>query len=182
MARKKAETTEAQPEKKATTEVSEEQTAASSGQEIAATETSEGQTVDPSAPEGPVMGIQEENFLAPKGPTGPITGTSEGQDVDPSETETTAKAESLSEEHAFPEEQDSATDEPYGCLAVVCSDRGLNLRAGPALSYEAMEVLPDGAEVIVLGLPMGVEVPGWRLVFTGEKTGWVQSRFLRLER
>ncbi len=59
---------------------------------------------------------------------------------------------------------------PAGRQAVVRSPKGLNLREGPALSYEVREVLPDGAEVTALDLPMGAEVPGWRLVSAG-RTG-----------
>lgn len=86
------------------------------------------------------------------------------------------------------EQPEKALETPQEVVkAVVCSGRGLNLRVGPALSYEVTEVLPDGAGVMALDLPRGAEVPGWRLVFAasgapaGEKTSWVQSRFLRLE-
>ena len=69
---------------------------------------------------------------------------------------------------------------PEGRQAEVCSPKGLNLRAGPALSYEALAVLPDGMEVTALALPRGVTVPGWELVVAGERAGWASSRFLRL--
>jgi len=63
--------------------------------------------------------------------------------------------------------------------AVVCSPKGLNLREGPALSYAALEVLPDGMEVLALNLPRGAAVPGWELVDAGGRTGWASARFLR---
>jgi len=88
--------------------------------------------------------------------------------------------ESGTEAQAAPEEDSPAETAPAGCPAVVRSPKGLNLRAGPALSYEVREVLPDGAEVTALDLPMGTEVPGWRLVSADETAGWCQSRFLRL--
>lgn len=66
-----------------------------------------------------------------------------------------------------------------GRRAVVCSPKGLNLRAGPALSYAALEVLPDGMEVLALDLPRGAAVPGWELVDAGGRTGWASTRFLR---
>ena len=69
--------------------------------------------------------------------------------------------------------------EPEGRRAVVRSPKGLNLRAGPALSYEALEVLPDGMEVLALDLPRGAAVPGWELVDAGGRTGWASARFLR---
>ncbi len=76
---------------------------------------------------------------------------------------------------AVPEE----SPEPEGRRAVVRSPKGLNLRAGPALSYEALEVLPDGMEVLTLDLPRGAAVPGWELVDAGGRTGWASARFLR---
>lgn len=79
---------------------------------------------------------------------------------------------------AAPEETGGAA--PEGRRAVVRSPKGLNLRAGPALSYEAVAVLPDGMEVTVLTLPGGVTVPGWELVHTGERAGWASARFLRM--
>lgn len=73
----------------------------------------------------------------------------------------------------------NAKAEPEGRRAVVCSPKGLNLRVGPALSYDALEVLADGAEVTALDLPKGVTVPGWELVDAGGRTGWCSARFLR---
>lgn len=73
----------------------------------------------------------------------------------------------------------SVNPAPEGRRAVVCSPKGLNLRAGPALNYDALEVLADGAEVTVLALPRGVTVPGWELVMAGERAGWCSARFLR---
>lgn len=75
-------------------------------------------------------------------------------------------------------EAKSMNPAPEGRRAVVCSPKGLNLRVGPALSYDALEVLPDGMEVTALALPRGVTVHGWELVHTGERAGWVSSRFL----
>jgi len=79
-----------------------------------------------------------------------------------------------------PEADSPAEPAPAAWPAEVRSPKGLNLREGPSLSYEVLEVLPDGAEVTALDLPKGAEVPGWRLVYTGERAGWVQRRFLRL--
>jgi uncharacterized protein YraI len=65
-----------------------------------------------------------------------------------------------------------------GDLAAVTARNGLNLRAGPALSYPVLEVLPEGAVVKALALPYGVEVPGWALVHTGNLCGWARVEFL----
>ena len=86
------------------------------------------------------------------------------------------------EAQAAPEGDKAAETAPKGCPAVVRAPKGLNLRIGPALNYEVLGVLPDGAGVTALELPMGAEVPGWRLVTAGKWTGWASSRFLRLER
>jgi len=88
--------------------------------------------------------------------------------------------ETGTETQSAPVEDSSVVTAPAAWPAVVRSPKGLNLRAGPALSYEVLEVLPDGAGVTALDLPMGVEVPGWRLVSAGKTAGWCQSRFLRL--
>lgn len=165
MPRKKAETPAEQPEKKTSTAAPKAKAAASSGPEVTVTGPPEEQAAPPSNPEAPAAEPSVEQAT-------PASGAEAAAKV-PEDTE---------EGQAAPEEKNGAGDEPRGCPAVVCSDRGLNLRVGPALSYEVTEVLPNGAEVTALDLPKGMEVPGWRLVDTGEKFGWVQSRFLRLER
>ena len=63
-------------------------------------------------------------------------------------------------------------------VIVVAAPQGLNLRKGPHISYGVMTVLPDGAAVEILDLPLDVEVPGWALVKTGACTGWVNTTFL----
>ena len=63
-------------------------------------------------------------------------------------------------------------------VIVVTAPQGLNLRKGPHISYGVMTVLPDGAAVEILDLPLDVEVPGWALVKTGAGIGWVNATFL----
>lgn len=63
-------------------------------------------------------------------------------------------------------------------VIVVTAPQGLNLRKGPHISYGVMTVLPDGAAVEILDLPLDVEVPGWALVKTGAGIGWVNTTFL----
>lgn len=65
-----------------------------------------------------------------------------------------------------------------GQLAVVRADGGLNLRSGPALSFPVAEVLQDGTPLAVLTLPYVAEVSGWGLVHTGQRTGWVDIRWI----
>lgn len=73
-----------------------------------------------------------------------------------------------------------------GTQAIVRAPQGLNLRAGPGSGFEVGAVLPDGAGVSVLKLlaeggPQGafeVQIPGWKYVFTGQMTGWVDASFL----
>lgn len=66
---------------------------------------------------------------------------------------------------------DPAVDSISAENVVVLSDRGLD--------YPVEEVLKDGTLLAVLALPHGAEVPGWALVHTGQRTGWVDRRFIR---
>ena len=80
---------------------------------------------------------------------------------------------------AAPAEPEEAPQEVApGPVIVVTAPQGLNLRKGPHISYGVMTVLPDGAAVEILDLPLDVEVPGWALVKTGAGTGWVNTTFL----
>lgn len=64
-------------------------------------------------------------------------------------------------------------------IVVVNAEGGLNLRIGPCRSYPIADLLEDGTLLAVLDLPHGAEVPGWALVHTGERTGWVDRRFIQ---
>ena len=64
-------------------------------------------------------------------------------------------------------------------IVAVNAEGGLNLRIGPGRSYPITELLEDGTLLMVLELPYGAEVPGWALVHTGERTGWVDRLFIR---
>lgn len=79
---------------------------------------------------------------------------------------------------AKPEEAPAAEVPPRPVI-VVSAPQGLNLRKGPHVSYGVMTVLPDGAPVEILDLPLDVEVPGWALVEAGAGVGWVNTNFLR---
>lgn len=68
---------------------------------------------------------------------------------------------------------------PEGRPAIVTAAKGLNLREGPGFGFEVLTVLESGTLVLILGLPMGVKVPGWVLAGTGEMTGWVSDKHLR---
>ena len=65
-----------------------------------------------------------------------------------------------------------------GDIVEVNAEGGLNLRIGPGRSYPVTELLEDGTLLTVLELPYGAEVPGWALVHTGERTGWVDLLFI----
>ena len=64
-------------------------------------------------------------------------------------------------------------------IVAVNAEGGLNLRIGPGHSYPVAEVLENGTLLTVLYLPHGAEVPGWALVHTGERTGWVDRLFIQ---
>lgn len=66
-----------------------------------------------------------------------------------------------------------------GDIVAVNAEGGLNLRIGPGRSYPVAEVLENGTLLTVLYLPHGAEVPGWALVHTGERTGWVDCLFIQ---
>ncbi len=88
-------------------------------------------------------------------------------------------AADTADQPAAPAEREEAPQEvaPRPVI-VVTAPQGLNLRKGPHISYGVMTVLPDGAAVEILDLPLDVEVPGWALVKTGAGTGWVNTTFL----
>ena len=73
----------------------------------------------------------------------------------------------------------SASSGISGDIVAVNAEGGLNLRIGPGRSYPITELLEDGTLLTVLELPYGAEVPGWALVHTGERTGWVDRLFIR---
>lgn len=74
---------------------------------------------------------------------------------------------------------DPASSGISGDIVAVNAEGGLNLRIGPGRSYPVAELLEDGTLLTVLELPYGTEVPGWALVHTGERTGWVDRLFIR---
>ena len=74
---------------------------------------------------------------------------------------------------------DPASSGISGDIVAVNAEGGLNLRIGPGRSYPVAEVLENGTLLTVLYLPYGAEVPGWALVHTGERTGWVDRLFIQ---
>lgn len=75
--------------------------------------------------------------------------------------------------------KDTPLGDVEGDLVVVDARYGLNLRKGPNRSFPVVEVLENGSVLAVLALPYGAEVPGWALVHTGQRTGWVDISHLR---
>lgn len=75
--------------------------------------------------------------------------------------------------------EDTASSGISGDIVAVNAEGGLNLRIGPGRSYPVAELLEYGTLLTVLELPHGAEVPGWALVHTGERTGWVDRLFIR---
>lgn len=77
-----------------------------------------------------------------------------------------------------PQEQETAAR-----TLVVRSERGLNLREGPAQGFGVRTVLADGAAVTPLELPDEASVPGWALVREQDTgvAGWAMAEFLREE-
>lgn len=75
--------------------------------------------------------------------------------------------------------RDTALSGIEGTLVAVNAVQGLNLRGGPSLMYDVLEVLPEGAVLVKLELPYGASVQGWALVHTGQYIGWAAERYLR---
>ena len=75
--------------------------------------------------------------------------------------------------------RDPALSGISGDIVAVNAEGGLNLRIGPGRSYPVADVLENGTLLTVLYLPHGAEVPGWALVHTGERTGWVDRLFIQ---
>lgn len=74
---------------------------------------------------------------------------------------------------------DTASSGISGDIVAVNAEGGLNLRIGPGRSYPVAELLENGTLLTVLELPYGAEVPGWALVHTGVRTGWVDRLFIQ---
>ena len=73
--------------------------------------------------------------------------------------------------------EDTALAGIEGRLAVTMPER-LNLREGPSTTHKVVEELQEGTLVVVLALPYEISVPGWVPVHTGERTGWVMSKYI----
>lgn len=63
--------------------------------------------------------------------------------------------------------------------AIVEAPKGLNLRSGPAKTFDILTTLPTGTTVNVLNLPNKVKVSGWAIVAVGDYTGWCMEEFLK---
>ena len=74
---------------------------------------------------------------------------------------------------------DTASSGISGDIVEVNPAGGRHLRIAPGRSNPVTELLEDGTLLTVLELPYGAEVPGWALVHTGERTGWVDRLFIR---
>lgn len=75
--------------------------------------------------------------------------------------------------------EDTAVADLSDEIVVVNAAGGLNLRIGPGRIYPVAELLEDGTLLAVLPLPHGADVPGWALVHTGQRTGWVNCSFIQ---
>lgn len=64
-----------------------------------------------------------------------------------------------------------------GIAATVTSPDGLNLRSGPATTYDVLAVIPGGTRLQVVGRPTS---DGWVSITHANKLGWVDSKFLTM--
>lgn len=109
----------------------------------------------------------ENTPIIPTFTTGP---TATALSTEPAETET-PEAESAPEEIAI------------GVTVEVANTGGdgLNMRGGPGLNFETVELLPDGTQLDVLDGPEDVDgYTWWRVSKTSDETeGWIVSQFVR---
>ena len=68
---------------------------------------------------------------------------------------------------------------PTPSIAVIDAKKGLNIRSGPAKTYDILATLPNGTTVEIQQLPGKVEVPGWALIQVGDYIGWAMVEFLK---
>lgn len=68
---------------------------------------------------------------------------------------------------------------PAAEIAVIDAKKGLNIRSGPAKTYDILSALPNGTTVEIQQLPGKVEVPGWALIQVGDYIGWAMVEFLK---
>lgn len=128
-------------------------------------ETPEAALAPPAAPEAPPA--PSDPPQAPEAALAPSDPSQTGSDlVDPRDGQT-------------PVEQETPPG-PDGLPAIVTASKGLNLRAGPGFGFDVLRVVEAGTLLLVLDLPMGVKVPGWALIWSGETAGWVSDKHLRL--
>lgn len=69
--------------------------------------------------------------------------------------------------------------EIHGTVASVPAGDHLNVRVKPEATSDAMAQVDDGCILTVLGEELTGETK-WLLVTVGDKTGWVNSRYVRL--
>lgn len=111
-----------------------------------------------------------------------------GKKTSKAEPETEVHEEQMAQVATAPDDEAQAaptedTTLPEDTVAVD-HPSGLNLREGPGFSFQILTVLPDGAQLAVLQLPGGAEVPGYALVRyeggeDGPLVGWVNTSYIR---
>ena len=89
----------------------------------------------------------------------------------------TANATVLKENAALKAELEQL--KPAAKAAVIDAKKGLNLRSGPAKTYDILSTLPNATTVEIQQLPGKAEVPGWALIQAGDYIGWAMVEFLK---
>lgn len=130
----------------------------------------------------PVQAAQEAQQTAMEQPQ-PVQADQEAQQTVLEQSQTVKAAQEVQEQpqdiQVGVDLADPAVDRISAEIVVVSAAGGLNLRTGPGRNYPIAELLEDGTPLEVLELPHGAEVPGWALVHTGARTGWVDRRFIQ---
>ena len=92
--------------------------------------------------------------------------------IEPEITETTEKEPEAQSKTA----SDESPKETAMYYATVTAEKGLYLRVGPGMNYEAISVIPKGSIVTVLELCK--ENSAWLLVSIDDKTGYMNKAYL----
>ena len=114
----------------------------------------------------------------PVAPETPVTPEAPAVNENPEPAVTNETPEAAAPDEGGMDIQDTALAGIEGKLVAVNHATGLNLRKSPHYMADIAEVLPDGAVLVELELPYGAMVEGWALVHTGQRTGWVDRRFI----
>lgn len=81
---------------------------------------------------------------------------------------------------ADPDDEPVEPSTPVVSTGVTTSTSGVNFRVGPSKSYSTYGKLPEGTVVELLSIPTAVDEEHWYKVRYNNRTGYIQSLFIRV--